>query len=132
MGTGCAYVIVRKLIATEDPSVIIFYFPFIALPVSTLLLGADFVMPSGMSWLLLLLVGLFTQVAQFGLIMAIKTEKAARAEAYSYVQVLFSAIIGWLFFREIPTASTYLGAMCITGGAMINVWFQTKPVKKTV
>lgn len=124
LGTACAYVLVRKLSATEDPSVIIFYFPFIALPVSCILLGDGFVMPEGSTWILLLMVGVFTQIAQFGLTMAIKTEKAARATAYSYVQVVFSAIIGWVFFSEIPTATTFFGALFIIGGALINVWFQ--------
>ncbi len=129
LGTGCAYVLVRKLSSTEDPSVIIFYFPFIALPVSCILLGDGFVMPTGSTWILLLLVGIFTQIAQFGLTMAIKTEKAARATAYSYVQVIFSGIIGWLFFSEIPTATTVFGALFIVGGALVNVWFQTSTEK---
>lgn len=130
LGTGCAYVLVRRLSSTEDPSVIIFYFPFIALPVSCILLGDGFVMPTGSTWILLLLVGIFTQIAQFGLTMAIKTEKAARATAYSYVQVIFSAIIGWLFFNEIPTATTILGALFIIGGALVHIFFHTSANSK--
>ena len=121
LGTGVAYVIIRKLSKTDNPSVIIFYFPFVALPVSILLLGSDFVMPDGISLVLLLLVGLFTQIAQFCLTMAIKLEKAARATAFSYVQVIFSALIGWLVFYEIPGLSTILGALFIIGGAMVNL-----------
>ena len=68
-------------------SVINFYFPFIALPVSCILLGDEFIMPTGLTWLLLLLVGLFTQVAQYGLTKAMQTEDASKATAYSYVQV---------------------------------------------
>ncbi len=121
LGTGIAYVIIRRLSKTDNPSVIIFYFPFVALPVSILLLGGDFVMPDGFSFILLILVGLFTQIAQFCLTMAIKLEKAARATAFSYVQVIFSAIIGWLIFSEIPGFSTLLGAVLIIGGAMVNL-----------
>lgn len=122
LGTGLAYVLVRQLSATENPSVIIFYFPFVALPVSCLLLGDDFVLPRGISWILLLLVGVFTQIAQLCLTIAIKHEKAARATAFSYVQVVFSALIGWMFFSEVPTVRTFLGALFIIGGAMINIW----------
>ena len=46
-GSAVAYVLVRKLNETEDASVIIFYFPLIALPISIVLLGSDFVMPGG-------------------------------------------------------------------------------------
>ncbi len=125
-GSGTAYVMVRRLSTKEDPSVIIFYFPFIALPVSCLLLGNDFVMPvTATTWLLLILVGVFTQIAQFGLTMAIKYEKAAKATAYSYVQVIFSAIIGWYFFQEVPSVTTVFGALFIIGGALINLWYQS-------
>ncbi len=130
LGTACAYVIIRKLSTTEDPSVIIFYFPFIALPVSCLLLGNNFVMPTGSTWLLLIMVGVFTQIAQFGLTMAIKTEKAAKATAYSYIQVIFSGILGWMFFQEMPTINTYLGGLFIISGALINVWFQSSVEKE--
>ena len=121
LGSGVAYVLIRRLSNTEDPSVIIFYFPFIALPVACILLGDDFIMPTGLTWLLLLLVGIFTQVAQYGLTKAMQTEDASKATAYSYVQVIFSAVLGWLVFNEIPTVNTMLGALFITGGALINV-----------
>jgi drug/metabolite transporter (DMT)-like permease len=126
LGSGTAYVVVRRLSETEDASVIIFYFPFIALPVSCLLLWDDFVLPTGISWLLLLLVGLFTQVAQYGLTKAMQSEHAGKASAYSYVQVIFSAFLGWMVFNEIPTIGTVFGAVFITGGALINVLHQKK------
>jgi drug/metabolite transporter (DMT)-like permease len=120
-GSGTAYVVVRRLGATEDASVIIFYFPLIALPVSCIFLGKDFVLPSGSTWILLLLVGIFTQLAQYGLTRAMQTERAGKATAYSYVQIIFSAILGWLLFNEIPTISTFLGALFIISGALVNV-----------
>ncbi len=127
LGSGAAYVLIRRLSSAEDPSVIIFYFPFIALPVACILLGDRFVMPTGWTWILLLLVGIFTQVAQYGLTRAMQTEDASKATAYSYVQVIFAAILGWLLFDEIPTASTLIGALFITGGALVNVIYRKRP-----
>jgi drug/metabolite transporter (DMT)-like permease len=123
LGSGTAYVLVRRLSESEDSSVIIFYFPFIALPVSCLLLWDGFVLPTGISWQLLLLVGVFTQVAQYGMTKAMQTEHAGKASAYAYVQVIFSALLGWLCFNEIPTVGTILGAAFIVSGALINVWY---------
>ncbi|MCG8333791.1 MAG: DMT family transporter [Proteobacteria bacterium] len=121
LGSAVAYVFVRRLSETEDPSVIIFYFPIIALPVSVLLLGDDFVMPSSSTWIWLILVGIFTQVGQIGLTKAMQTEKAGKAMAYSYVQIVFSALLGWFLFDEIPTLVTLLGALFIISGALINL-----------
>ncbi|WP_415902434.1 DMT family transporter [Neptuniibacter sp. QD29_5] len=120
LGSAIAYVIVRKLSQTEDSSVIIFYFPLVALPTSLLLLGGDFVMPGLDALLLLLLVGVFTQVGQIGLTKAMAAEEAGKASAYAYVQVIFSAILGVIFFEEIPTLWTIIGGCLILTGALIN------------
>lgn len=121
LGSAIAYVLVRKLSATEDASVIIFYFPIIALPVSLLLLGDNMVMPQGWAWCSLLLVGVATQVGQIGLTKAMQTASASKATSFSYLQVVFAIILGALFFDEIPTIWTFLGAALILAGAFINV-----------
>lgn len=120
-GSAVAYVLVRKLNETEDASVIIFYFPVVALPISLCLLGNDFIMPSGITWLALLLVGIFTQVGQIGLTKAMKTETASKATAFSYLQVLFAVFLGWSVFGEMPDMWVVLGGGLILLGAIVNV-----------
>lgn len=122
LGSSVAYVIVRKLSRTEDSSVIIFYFPLIALPISILLAWHEFVWPSISITLLLVMVGLFTQVGQYGLTKAMQTQEAGKASAYSYVQIVFSALLGILFFGEHPSFWTYAGAGLIIIGALVNVF----------
>nr|WP_198551659.1 DMT family transporter [Moritella sp. Urea-trap-13] len=121
LGSAIAYVIVKRLSGTEDSSVIIFYFPLMALPLSVFLLGNDFVMPDAEALLLLILIGIFTQIGQVGLTKAMQTEVASKATAYSYVQVVFSIIFGWLLFSEIPSLWTWVGGGLIILGALINV-----------
>lgn len=120
-GSAVAYVLVRKLAQIEDSSVIIFYFPLIALPFSLLMLGSDFVMPKGDEWLLLILVGIFTQVGQVGLTRAMQYESAGKATAFSYTQVLFAALFGWVVFAEVPSVWTCIGAGFILLGAFVNL-----------
>lgn len=121
-GSSIAYVIVRKLSQTEDSSVIIFYFPLVALPVSLILMGDSFVKPDLYLTCILVLIGVFTQVGQFGLTKAMQTQAAGRASAYSYVQIIFSALIGAFFFNELPSLWTYLGGALIVSGALINMF----------
>ncbi len=123
-GSGVAYVLVRKLSQTEDPSVIIFYFPLVALPISLIFLGENFIMPNWQQLGLLVLVGIFTQVGQIGLTKAMQYEQAGKATAYSYVQVIFAALLGWLIFSEIPSLYTVLGGSLIILGAIVNVVFK--------
>ncbi|WP_413113292.1 DMT family transporter [Thaumasiovibrio sp. DFM-14] len=121
-GSAIAYVIVRKLSQTEDSSVIIFYFPLIALPMSLFLMMDEFVMPSLLICFLLILIGIFTQIGQYGLTKAMQTQEAGKATAYAYVQIIFSIILGALFFNELPSIWTLLGGALIVIGALINLF----------
>ncbi|NLS12065.1 DMT family transporter [Vibrio sp. SM6] len=121
-GSAIAYVIVRRLSRSEDASVIIFYFPLVALPTSLLFVSQHFVMPSLYLTLMLVLVGVFTQIGQYGLTMAMRTQQAGQASAYSYVQIVFASLIGVMVFNEVPTLWTFLGGGFIITGALFNVF----------
>lgn len=121
LGSAIAYVIVKRLSQSEDSSVIIFYFPLIALPFSLILLGNDFVMPNLEALFLLLFVGIFTQFGQVGLTKAMQSEVATKVTAFSYVQVVFSIILGIVLFNEVPSSWTLTGGALIILGALINV-----------
>ncbi|OOF22523.1 EamA family transporter [Salinivibrio sp. IB574] len=120
LGSSVAYVIVRKLSRSEDSSVIILYFPMVALPVSVVLMWPEFVMPSLPLTFLLVLVGVFTQIGQYGLTKAMQTQQAGEASAYAYVQIVFSTLIGIAIFQELPSMWTYLGGGLIVAGALFN------------
>ena len=124
LGSAVAYVIIKKLTKTDDSSVIIFYFPLVAFPISMLMLGSDFVVPSLAATGLLILVGIFTQVGQVGLTKALNSADANKATAYAYVQVLFSVFIGWAYFSEVPMTTTIIGGGLIMLGALINVMWK--------
>jgi len=130
LGSAVAYVLVRKLSKTEDSSVIIFYFPLVALPIAILFPGGNFVMPDIPALVLLLLVGIFTQVGQIGLTKAMQTEVAGKATAYSYVQVVFAVILGWVFFAEVPSMWTWLGGSMIMIGALVNTLAKTTALSR--
>jgi len=119
--SAVAYIIIKKLTKTEDSSVIVFYFPFVAFPISMLLLGNDFVVPNLPAMGLLLLIGIFTQVGQIGLTKALHCADANKATAYAYVQVVFSVLIGWAYFSEVPIITTLIGGGFVIAGALVNV-----------
>lgn len=120
-GSAVAYILVKKLTKTDDTSVIIFYFPLVALPISILMLGNDFVIPTLPALGLLVLVGIFTQVGQVGLTKAFQCADANKASAYAYVQIIFSVLLGWVYFGEVPIFTTIIGGGLIMTGALINV-----------
>ena len=125
-GSGVAYTLVRKLVATEHPSVIVLYFPLVCLPGTLLLGGGDFVWPTVAGWWVLLGVGCFTQFGQLALTKAMQLDEASRVTSLSYVQIVFAAILGWLAFGEIPTQATLLGGGLILLGAVVSAWMQPR------
>lgn len=128
-GSGVAYTLVRKLVATEHPSVIVLYFPLVCLPGTLLLGGGDFIWPTVTGWWVLLGVGCFTQLGQLALTKAMQLDAASRVTSLSYVQIIFAAILGWLAFGEIPTQATLLGGGLILLGAVVSAWMQPRPTQ---
>ncbi|MEZ9648550.1 DMT family transporter [Vibrio sp. 10N.261.52.C2] len=118
--SSIAYILVKKLSNTEDTSVIIFYFPMIALPVSLIMINNSFVIPSFHLFFILILLGIFTQIGQYSLTRAMKIEQASRVSLYSYVQIVFSMLIGIAFFQESPSLWTLVGGSLIILGVFIN------------
>jgi len=119
--SACAYVTVRKLGAREHPLVIMFYLPLVSLPASIPTIWGAAVLPTFREWLVLLLVGITTQVGQLAVTRGLQLDSAGRAASYSYLQVLFAAVWGALLFDEVPEATTVLGAGLILLGALVSV-----------
>lgn len=119
-GSGLAYTIVRKLAPTEHSAVIVLYFPMVCVPAAFILGWKDFIWPDPLIWLVLLGVGCFTQVGQICLTRAMRTDSASRATSLSYLQIVFAAVLGALFFGEIPSGYTLAGASLILTGAVAN------------
>jgi drug/metabolite transporter (DMT)-like permease len=117
--SSLAYVTVRKLRETEHHLVVVFYFPLVATPASIPFMLPDTVWPTPHEWFLLLGIGVFTQIAQVYLTKGLHAEKAGRALSMSYVQIVFAALWGFLFFREIPDLACVLGALLVVAGTLV-------------
>lgn len=115
--SASAYVTVRKLGESEDPLVIVFYFALVstvgAAPITAF---SHAVWPSAGEWLALLGVGLTAQGAQILMTHGLRRERAGRAMAVGYLQIVFAATWGALFFAEIPDVWSFAGAAMVVGG----------------
>jgi drug/metabolite transporter (DMT)-like permease len=120
--SACAYVTVRRLTVTESPHVIVFYFPLVALPATLPPALRSWTSPTPTGWLLLLGIGVSTQLAQVLLTKGLALVPAGRATATTYTQILFAALWGVLLFAESPSLSTLLGAVLIAAATASLVW----------
>lgn len=118
--SAAAYVTVRKLRATEHPLVIVFYFPLVSTVGSVPTALPDAVWPTPLEWLILIVgVAGTAQIAQVFLTKSLHAERAGRAMSVSYLQIVFAAIWGMLFFQEYPDLLSLFGAVLVIGGTLL-------------
>lgn len=116
--SALAYVTVRQLAKTENPLVIVFYFPLVATPLAIPWALYDFVWPSAVDWLALIGIGITTQVGQVFMTRALAIEQASRATAMGYIQIVFAVIWQLVVFGQLPALGTVLGAALVIAGTL--------------
>ena len=77
--------------------------------------------PHGIEWLWLIGIGVLTQLGQIWVTQALSGLPAARATSINYVQVVFAAIWGWLFFSERLDLWVITGAAFVLSATLISL-----------
>ncbi|HEX2167904.1 MAG TPA: DMT family transporter [Longimicrobiales bacterium] len=116
--SAAAYVTVRKL-AGEHHLVVIFYFAVIsslgAIPGTAM----NFTRPGALELLLLLAVGVTTQLGQIFMTRGLHLERAGRATAASLVQIVFAGVWGAIFFSQLPGPFGLAGAGLVIASVLL-------------
>ena len=126
ISTAGSHVAVRSLRLTDHPLVIVNYFGYgIGLmSLGILLWQGNFIIPDALSLFVLLLLGLVGLGAQFALTKAYQMAPTKLVSFYLYLQIIFGAILGVLFFKEIPDLLSIFGAFLITISGYLNYKFK--------
>jgi len=115
-----AYVAVRRLRA-EPPMLIVFYFATVCTVLSLPMLVAHSQVPTATMALILLGVGVTTHLGQVFVTWGFRLERAGRASAVGYLQIVFAALWGWMMFAEVPDVWTWVGAAIIVSSTLALV-----------
>jgi len=116
--SAIVYLVVRKL-KDEDARVVVFQLPLLVIPLTLPVAIPVWVWPTPLEWLVLLGVGVATQIGQVKMTQGLQVETAARATAVSFAQVAFAMVFSVLLFAEIPTLTTWIGGALVFGGTML-------------
>lgn len=127
MCSASAYVTVRKLGRTEDPLRIVFWFTLVTVPASIPGVFLDAVWPTAWEWAVLVATAAAAQAGQVYLTRGLQLEPAGRATAVGYLQVVFAALWGVIFFAELPTLWTWLGGLVILASTLALAAGQKRP-----
>lgn len=118
--SGIAYVAIMKLKNTDEPITIVMYFPMIAGPIMIILCLFDFTMPHGIEWLYLLIIGIFTQIAQILLTRALHIGNASTITPFQYLGAIYAFLLGLYAFNEHLSWIINLGILVTVSGVIIN------------
>lgn len=127
---GLAYNMIRKVKDTDHPVVVVFYFPLIATPVMLLLSLSGWITPTGMDWVYLLLMGVFTQVAQVYMTKGWQSGEAGKIAPLKYIGILFALFFDAVLFGIFPNSQTFIGIGLVLLGVISNVVWITRSKKK--
>ena len=119
--SALALVATNKLSDTEPPMRILIY----NFGISTVLLLPVCLFawksPNPHEWLLLLGVGGFYALTQYLIILAYRHATAAEISPFNYTVVIFSGLLGWIFFGNVPDWVALLGTFLICAGGILSI-----------
>ena len=118
VGSAAASVTIRGIGTAEPAERVTLYLPLVTVPVTIPMAIAGWVWPTPREWAVLVAMSVATQLAQVQLTRGLQRERAARATAVGYLQLVFAAAWGWLVFAERPSAWTVAGAATIVGSTL--------------
>jgi drug/metabolite transporter (DMT)-like permease len=129
--SALAYNMVRKLKDSDHPLVVVFYFPLVAMPVAGLMTYFVWVQPEPIEWLILIGIGIATQIAQVNMTKALQMEAVGKVSIVRYLTIVYAIIIGYVFFKDDYGWITLLGISFVVFGVLLNLWY-TQQKKESV
>jgi len=113
-----SYQILTRLLAGENPRVLLFYPAIVGTAVMSIL-APGFEWSAHMPWTHVLLIvcgGLFGTLGHFLFILAFRHAPASAITPFTYVQLVWATFAGWIVYRQFPDAPAIAG-MAIIGGS---------------
>ncbi|MEN8139372.1 MAG: DMT family transporter [Bacteroidota bacterium] len=126
--SGFAYNAIRKLRDSDHPVVIVFYFPLIATPVTLVWSYFEWVNPIGWEWGLLILIGIFTQIAQIYMTKALAQAEANVVSIMKYIGIVYALGFDYLIFGTTYTLTVIIGIVFVISGVLLNLFYKKIPL----
>lgn len=133
LGAGIAYTMVRSLGERgEKGPFIVFFFSGFSCLVTLPYLILRFHPMSGKQFMFLMLAGLAASFAQFSITAAYINAPAREISVFDYSQIIFSAILGFIIFDQVPDKFSILGYIIIICMAVIMFLYNNNKIFKRV
>ena len=125
LGSAClaalAQVFVRGMSGSESTTAIVFWFSATSTLLSLVTLPFGWVWPTGYELTLLCSAGVVGGIGQILLTASYRFAEAGVLAPFTYISMLWSVLIGYIWFEEVPTFSMLIGAMFVIAAGVIIV-----------
>ena len=119
--SAVALVAVGRLHLTEPPTRILFYYFLISTVLMAPALPRLSLRLSGAIWLELLGIGVCMALAQLLLVLAYINASPSHLAPFNYSVVVFSALLGWLLWHQVPNAWSLVGMVLVCAGGVASM-----------
>ena len=127
LGAGLAYTFVRKLgTKGENGNRIVFFFSAFSCLVTLPFLVFDYHAMSVTQIVILLLAGLSAAGGQFSITAAYTYAPGREISVYDYSQIIFSALLGFVFFSQVPDIWSIAGYCIICLMAVLMFFYNNR------
>jgi drug/metabolite transporter (DMT)-like permease len=116
-----ALVITRKMAGTERPATTLLWTAVVGAIVLLVMLPFVFVWPRPWQWGLTLFIGVMSSTGQWLVVQAHRWAPASVLAPFSYTQLLWATLAGWLVFDTLPDEWTLVGAAIIIASGLYTV-----------
>ncbi|MCC1493022.1 DMT family transporter [Cognatishimia sp. F0-27] len=113
---------IRRLVATEETSAIVFYFSLTSSAFALLTIPFGWVWPDTATLVMLVSAGLIGGVAQILITSAYRFGEAALLAPFDYASILFAILFGYVFFSEVPTVTVLVGSAIVIAAGGLIIW----------
>jgi drug/metabolite transporter (DMT)-like permease len=112
-----AMIVMKVLARTESSLTATLYYGVFVTPVAFLAALPVWQTPTGWQWLWLVAIGALGSLFQLCLAQALKEADATAVMPLDFTKLIWAAVLGYLFFAEVPTAWTWVGGVMIFAAA---------------
>lgn len=130
--TSCTVIQLRRLTRTESPGAIVFWFSLtsiVPLGIAQLFLARSH---DGETWAIIAGLSLAGAVGQILLTASLRYASVATIMTIDYSSLLWSTLLGYIVFADVPSQSALQGAPLIIGAGLIIAWREQYLARKRV
>lgn len=126
LSTAFSVTSIKKLMRTEAPVTVIFYFSLASMVFTAIPAIPVWVMPHGDEIALLVIAGALGTANQALIVRAYRSADATVIAPFEYLQLLWAAGLGFLIFSDVPGIYTWLGAAVIVAANLLLTYWERR------